>query len=63
MSVKNKVSVRQLKSGAGQLPAIRATLKGLGLRGIRKTVELEDTQCVRGMIYKVSHLIEIVEQK
>lgn len=60
---KNKVCIRQLKSEAGQLPDIRATLRGLGLRRIRHTVTLEDTKCVRGMINKVSHLIEVVEQQ
>ena len=44
------VRITQLKSSIGRLPKHRATLKGLGLRRIRHTVELEDTPSVRGMI-------------
>ncbi|NNC71773.1 MAG: 50S ribosomal protein L30 [Sphingomonadaceae bacterium] len=39
----------------------RATLVGLGLNKMHKTVELEDTPAVRGMIRKVSHMVEVVE--
>ncbi len=35
----------------------RATVRGLGLRRINHTVELEDTPAVRGMINKVSYLL------
>ena len=45
-------------------PAIqRQTLIGLGLNKMHKTRELEDTPSVRGMINKVSHMVEIVEEK
>jgi large subunit ribosomal protein L30 len=37
----------------------RATVRGLGLKRIRQTVELEDTQAVRGMINKVSYLVKV----
>ncbi|MEK6209224.1 MAG: 50S ribosomal protein L30 [Burkholderiales bacterium] len=36
----------------------RATVRGLGLRRINHTVELEDTPAVRGMINKVSYLLK-----
>ena len=45
-------------------PAIqRQTLIGLGLNKMHKTSELEDTPSVRGMIRKIPHLVEIVEEK
>ena len=53
------VRITQLKSSIGRLPKHRATLKGLGLRRIRHTVELEDTPSVRGMINQVSHMIKV----
>ncbi len=53
------VKVTQLKSSIGRLPKHRATLKGLGLRRIRHTVELEDTPSVRGMINQVSYMIKV----
>ena len=37
----------------------RATVRGLGLKRIRQTVELEDTKAVRGMINKVSYLVAV----
>ena len=39
----------------------RATLIGLGLRKQRQIRELQDTPAVRGMIRKVAHMVEIVE--
>jgi len=56
-----KVRVKQIKSQIGFDRKQRATLRGLGLRRINHTVELEDTPSVRGMIYKVRHLIVVVE--
>ena len=56
-----KVRVKQVKSEIGFDRKQRATLRGLGLRRINHTVELEDTPSVRGMIYKVRHLVALVE--
>ena len=53
------VKVTQVKSAIGRLPKHRATLKGLGLRKINHTVELEDTPSVRGMINQVSYMIKV----
>jgi len=53
------VKITQVKSSIGRLPKHRATLKGLGLRRIRHTVELEDTPSVRGMINLVSYMIKV----
>ena len=53
------VKITQTKSSIGRLPKHRATIKGLGLRRIRHTVELEDTPSVRGMINLVSYMIKV----
>ncbi|WP_448245297.1 50S ribosomal protein L30 [Thalassotalea agariperforans] len=53
------VKITQTKSSIGRLPKHRATLKGLGLRRIRHTVELEDTPSVRGMINAVSYMVKV----
>ncbi|WP_068544994.1 50S ribosomal protein L30 [Thalassotalea crassostreae] len=53
------VKVTQVKSSIGRLPTHRATLKGLGLRRINHTVELEDTPSVRGMINLVHYMIKV----
>lgn len=39
------------------------TLIGLGLNKMHKTRELEDTPSVRGMINKIPHMVEIIEEK
>jgi large subunit ribosomal protein L30 len=41
----------------------RATLMGLGLNKLHRVRELEDTPSVRGMIAKVAHMVEIVEER
>jgi large subunit ribosomal protein L30 len=56
-----KVRVTLVKSPIGALKNHKACLTGLGLRRIRHTVEVEDTPSVRGMINKVTHLVEVVE--
>ncbi|MGX9418089.1 50S ribosomal protein L30 [Vibrio sp. RC27] len=55
------IKVTQTKSSIGRLPKHKATLRGLGLRKINHTVELEDTPCVRGMINKVYYMIKVEE--
>jgi large subunit ribosomal protein L30 len=54
-----KLKLTQVKSGIGRSKAQNLTLDGLGLRGPHKTVVLNDTIEVRGMIRKVSHLIHV----
>ncbi len=41
----------------------RKTLIGLGLNKLHRRSTLEDTQSVRGMVAKVSHMVRIVEDK
>jgi large subunit ribosomal protein L30 len=53
------IKVTQVKSSIGRLPKHRASLKGLGLRRIRHTVEVEDTPSVRGMINQVAYMIKV----
>lgn len=56
-----KIKVTQIRSGIGFTEKQRATLKGLGLRKMHQTRELEDTPAVRGMINKIPHLVKVVE--
>jgi large subunit ribosomal protein L30 len=57
----SKVTVRQTGSPIRRTKDQRATLVGLGLNKLGRTSTLDDTAAVRGMIAKVSHLIEVVE--
>lgn len=61
MSASNKIAVKLVKSKYGRKKGHLECVKGLGLRKINHVVELEDTPCVRGMINKVSYLLEVEE--
>jgi large subunit ribosomal protein L30 len=54
-----KVKVTLTRSTIGKLPKHVASVKGLGLRRIDHTVELEDTPAVRGMINKVHYMVKV----
>jgi len=54
-----KLKVTQVKSGIGRSDQQNRTLEGLGLRGPHKSVILQDTVSIRGMIRKVSHLVKV----
>jgi large subunit ribosomal protein L30 len=62
MSTKKTLKVRQTGSVARKPQDQRATLRGLGLTRIGRVRELEDTPSVRGMIAKVHHLVEVIEE-
>jgi len=53
------IKITQVGSGAGRIKPQIQTLKGLGLNKVNRTVELQDTPSIRGMINKVKHLIKI----
>ncbi len=50
-----------VKSGIGSTKKIHATLTGLGLTKMNKTVTRKDTPEMRGMLRKVSHLVRMEE--
>ena len=55
------LKITQLRSSIGCKQNQRATLKSLGLRKIRQTVEKPDTPQIRGMILTVRHLVTVEE--
>jgi len=57
------VVIKQIGSPIRRPKVQRDTLIGLGLNKMHKTRELEDTPSVRGMINKIGHLVEIVEER
>tara|TARA_B100000073_G_scaffold304639_2_gene273362 strand:- start:658 stop:831 length:174 start_codon:yes stop_codon:yes gene_type:complete len=54
--------VKQVGSPIRKPASQRATLIGLGLNKMHKVRNLEDTPSIRGMINRVSHLVEIIEE-
>ena len=56
---KATIKVTQIKSTSGRLKNHIASVKGLGLRRIGHTVEVEDTPSVRGMINTAYYLLRV----
>lgn len=56
-----KLKVKLVKSAIGRVESQKKTLKALGLRKLNQVVVKEDTPSIRGMINKVSHLVEVEE--
>ncbi len=56
---KNTIKVTQTKSAIGRVESHKASLRGLGLRRIGHTVEVEDTPAVRGMVNKVYYMVRV----
>ena len=56
---KKTIKVTQTRSSIGRLPKHKATLRGLGLRRIGHTVELENTPAVRGMVNQVYYMVKV----
>ena len=57
------VVVKQIGSPIRRPAKQRQTLIGLGLNKMHRTRELEDTPSVRGMINKIPHMVQIIEEK
>ena len=56
---KKTVKVTLVRSPIGSLPKHKLCLKGLGLKRMNQSVEVEDTPSVRGMINKVNYLVRV----
>ena len=56
-----KLKVTLVKSTIGAIPKQVKTVEALGLNYLNKTVDLPDNDAVRGMIFKVRHLVKVEE--
>lgn len=61
VGVVKKLKITLVKSFIGRPEAQRRVLRGMGLGKVNKTVMLNDTPEIRGMIRKVDHLVAAVE--
>ena len=57
MAIKLKVTL--VKSGTNRPQRHKDTIKGLGLTRMHKSVVLNDTPAIRGMIRAVSHMVRV----
>lgn len=58
-----KLEITLVKSLAKRLPNHLANAHGLGLKRLNQTVRLQDTPAIRGMINRISYLLEVREVK
>ena len=56
---KSMIKVTLVRSVHGKLPRHRDCVKGLGLKRMWHTLEVEDTPSVRGMINKVNYMVRV----
>jgi large subunit ribosomal protein L30 len=56
-----KLKVKLVRSPIGRLESQKKTLKALGLRKLNQVVIKENSPSIKGMIRKVSHLVEVEE--
>jgi large subunit ribosomal protein L30 len=59
MNMTDRIKVTLVKSSIGKNKKIRETLKGLGLNRMNKTVSLNNTPAIRGMINRVSFMVKV----
>jgi large subunit ribosomal protein L30 len=57
-----RVRVKQIRSGIGHADTYRKTLRALGLRHHQQERLVQDTPSVRGMLFKVRHLVRVTEE-
>ena len=55
------LKLKLVRSLIGATEHQRQIVRGLGLRRLQHTVERQDTPEVRGMVNKVSHLVQVIE--
>jgi large subunit ribosomal protein L30 len=58
-----KLKITYRKSAIGYTQRQKGTVRALGLRKLNQTVEHDDTPVIRGMINRVSHLVDVEEVK
>lgn len=55
----SKLRITQVKSTIGCPKDQKATVRALGLKRINHTIEQDDTAVIRGMVFKVKHLVKV----
>jgi len=58
-----RLRIRQIRSGSGKALRVKRTLEALGLKHHQAVVVLKDHPAIRGMLYKVRHLVEVTPAK
>jgi len=56
-----KLRIRQVKSAINRSGMQKKTIRALGIHRLHQTVVHDDNPCIRGMVKKVEHLVEVEE--
>jgi large subunit ribosomal protein L30 len=59
--VARRIRIRQIKSASGHPSDQGRTVRALGIRRLLQVVEHNDTPQIRGMVFKVRHLVKVEE--
>ena len=62
MSKDQTITIKLVKSGIGRMKNHKLCIKGLGFKKLNQIITIEDTPSNRGMINKISDMIEILEK-
>ena len=62
MSKDQTITIKLVKSGIGRMKNHKLCIKGLGFKKLNQILSIEDTPSNRGMINKISDMIEILEK-
>ena len=60
MTVSKTIQVKLIKSGIGRIKKHKLCIQGLGFKKLNQVVTVEDTPSNRGMINKISDMVEVV---
>ena len=61
MSKAETITIKLVKSGIGRMKNHKLCIKGLGIKKLNQTVTVVDTPSNRGMMNKISDMLEIIE--
>ena len=61
MSKEKTINIKLVKSGIGRMQKHKLCIKGLGFKKLNQTVTIIDTPSNRGMINKISDMLEIMD--
>jgi large subunit ribosomal protein L30 len=57
-----KIQIKLVKSGIGFPETQKKVIRGLGFSRVNQIIARPDTPAIRGMIFKIRHLVEVVDQ-
>ena len=61
MSKEKTMTIKLVKSGIGRMKRHKLCIKGLGFKKLNQSITIEDTPSNRGLVNKISDMIEIQE--